>query len=195
MNTEIGIPNAYILGAIAYAALVLNAIVLPFLFKGEHIFKDLINSGAKDLAISNIESEKLIPALTELTTIVIEEKDQHGDSIDYKDIFQNLDFQPYIERVRSSMNEIQDIGKGIEYLQLCASRLWKMGLTHMSCALITPAILYLAAHKYIGETVKISLLAFVLSIAVITVIIIVIFLNKFAKQRNNTHNILGTNRG
>ena len=47
---------------------------LRFFDKNETLFKDLVNSGAIDLALSNIEAMKLIPALAAVCDAVAAEK-------------------------------------------------------------------------------------------------------------------------
>ena len=60
--------------AFAWVAVWTQFVTLRFFDKPEGIFKDYVSSGAKDLAISNIETVKLIPALARMCDAVAEAK-------------------------------------------------------------------------------------------------------------------------
>jgi hypothetical protein len=129
--------------ALAWSGLWIQFVTVRFFDKPEIIFKDWVTSGAKDLAISNIESAKLIPALAQLcdtvaysrATIPAEELRQLSTA----DILTEVDFLPHLARAEAALREKTRIEQLLCALQEGSSSLWKLSLVHCLSVILLPA--------------------------------------------------------
>lgn len=138
-----------LLVAIAWGALWANLVVLPFFSKDETLFKDLIDSGARDLALSGIEEEKITPALTRLIDEVLRERQRQGDGASVANILVELDLQVYLADAEAAMKEKQTIHGAFDYLGILAGLLWKVGVAHIVFALaIAASIIFLQGSTW-----------------------------------------------
>lgn len=141
--------------AFAWIALWTQFATLRFFDKNETLFKDVISSGAKDLALSTIETNKLIPALAKLCDAVAEARTLKpagsAQLISTEDVLTEVDFLPHLAGAEMAMEEKENIERWLRSLQRNASRLWKVGLAHSIAVILVPtSFLFRAAGLKTG---------------------------------------------
>jgi len=133
--------------AFAWVTLWTQFATLRFFDKSESLFKDLVGSGAIDLAVSNIEASKLIPALAELCDAVATERQtkQRVDPgvINTEDILAEVDFLQYLGKAESALKEKEGIEEGLRSLQKISSGLWKVALLHSFAVILLPTSFFI----------------------------------------------------
>jgi hypothetical protein len=95
--------------ALAWSGIWIQFVTVRFFDKPEVIFKDWVTSGAKDLAISNIESSKLVPALADLCdSVAALRAEKTADELRWlstADVLTEVDFLAHLERAESALRE------------------------------------------------------------------------------------------
>jgi hypothetical protein len=118
---------------------------LRFFDKNETLFKDLVNSGAIDLALSNIEAMKLIPALAAVCDAVAAEKHikqrTTPTDISTEDVLLEVDFLPHLAKAEAALKEKATIHGLLNLLQNTSSVLWKIALLHSFAVILLPTSL------------------------------------------------------
>jgi hypothetical protein len=129
--------------AFAWVALWTQFATLRFFDTNETLFKDLVSSGARDMALSSIETTKLIPSLARLCDAVAEARKQKRPEelkrLATEDILTEVDFLPHLARAEAAMREIKTIEDLFTRLQQCASGLWKISLVHSFAIVLLPS--------------------------------------------------------
>ena len=128
--------------AFAWVALWTQFATLRFFDKPEVIFKDWVSSGAKDLAISNIETVKLIPALARMCDAVADAKaakpHEELELLCTEDILTEVDFLPHLGNAEAALREKETIERLLTGLQRKAAVLWRVSLLHSFAVVILP---------------------------------------------------------
>lgn len=177
--------------AIGWAALWVNVVVIPFFFKAEKLQKDYLDSGAIGVAVSYIESNKLIPVLAGMFKRARESQDDQRKRIDMEELLQAVDFLPDLEQVESALREKKAIEDTFDTLQRAADRLWKLGISHVVAVVLVPVFLFFeGSFRFYPDFVLFVLIA----AAILTFTILLVELLDFAKQRKMFLNILKANR-
>lgn len=186
------VPVGYFLASLAWAGLGVHFIAIPFYSRPEQLFKDLVDSGARDLALTNIETSRLIPALAGLFEDAERARDvrrTRGDSVEYKDLLQEFDYQPALKAAQDAVNAQRDIEQNYDSLCNIASRLWKLAFVHAICIVGIPTTLQLTPP--VAHSIIVTLLAAGSSI---TFVVSGIYLTRYERCRNQLYSAVGRNR-
>jgi hypothetical protein len=128
--------------AFAWVALWTQFATLRFFDKNETIFKDLVSSGAKDMALSSIETTKLVPSLARLcdAVAIARAEKQPGElqQLMTEDILTEIDFLPHLARAEAALREKKTIEDLFVRLQQSTSALWKISLFHSLVVILLP---------------------------------------------------------
>jgi len=131
--------------AFAWVTLWTQFATLRFFDKNESLFKDLVNSGAIDLALSNIEATKLVPSLAALCDAVAAEKHTKQRTtpiaISTEDVMLEVDFLSYLGKAEAALKEKASIRALLTSLQNISSVLWKIALLHSFVIILIPTSL------------------------------------------------------
>lgn len=179
--------------AFAWVALWTQFATLRFFDKNESLFKDLVNSGAVDLALSNIEATKLLPALANLCDAVAAEKQLKQQAtisdISTEDVLAEVDFLSHLAKAESALKEKETIRVLLVSLQVSSSILWKVALLH-SVAIILLPISFLIGPNAV-RVVFVSLLS---AVALFTFCWLVYGSTRYQATRDLLLSSLSTNR-
>jgi len=184
---------AYFMPAFAWAGICVNFVVIPFFSKSDSLFKDLIDSGARDTAFAFIDAQKLIPALAELTNEAWEARQRliaQGLSAEFGDILQEFDYVDLLSAAQKAIDEKTHIEASIASLRRLGSRLWMFGIVHSLSVLAVPSTFLIS-----NEALRLATLTSVLLLSIVTFLAIAAGLVVFARRRDALHEILGKNRG
>ena len=117
--------------ASAWIVLWTQFVTLRFYDKNESLFKDVVSSGAMDLALSSIDTQKLIPALARLCDAVADARTRKSAEelklLVTEDILGEVDFLPHLAGAASALREEQTIEDLLNQLQGRSAALWKLG--------------------------------------------------------------------
>jgi hypothetical protein len=142
LPSSLGSPLVLFTASVAWAALWLQFVVLPFYGKGESLHKDYWASGRINAVIAAIEAGSLIPILSRMFVRVIgaqtDKRKRPENEID--DLLQSVEFLPDLVEAQRSMSKMDAIGKSYQQLKVCAGRLWKWGFGHTLLTPVLPAI-------------------------------------------------------
>jgi hypothetical protein len=172
--------------AVAWGALWANVVVVPFFNKDESLFKDLIDSGARDLAYTGIDTETIVPAFTRLCEQVLLERQQLGDGATVSDVIAEFDLQPYLRDAEAAMREKQSIQAALDDLRSLAGMLWKVGLAHIVFALLIPAALIFVAPGSMQDAGAYG----GAGVAAVTLVLMIGMLLRFERRRRSLHTAL-----
>jgi hypothetical protein len=179
--------------AFAWIVLWTQFVTLRFYDKNESLFKDFINSGALDLALSSIDAQKLVPALARLCDAVAEAKalktPEELNLLVTEDILGEVDFLPHLAGAESALREEKTMQDFLERLQQQAAALWKLGLLHSLAVVFLPAGLLIP--PLILRRATAGLLALVISV---TFILIVMGVVRYQQMRDKLIHGLSVNR-
>jgi len=149
--------------AIAWDALWLQFVIIPFFSKDEALHKDYIASGGIDLAISYIESEKLIPVLAAMFEQARTAQEDRRRSPDMNQLLQEVDYLPFLEDVENALKEKKQALDMLSRAQGIARWLWKVGGIHViSMAILPAALLLWKKQLLILASLFVAAMAFVL---------------------------------
>lgn len=177
--------------AIGWAALWTNVVVVPFCFRSEELQKDYVSSGNLDIAISYIESSKLIPALAAMFEKARQSQSDQRRRIDMEGMLQAVDFLPDLESVEAALQEKKIIEDTFDRLQNTAELLWKVCLLHVISVIALPTYWYFKSSLPFYPDVWIIVLLFV---AMGSLIIVIRALFQFGAKRKQFLQMLKTNR-
>jgi hypothetical protein len=128
--------------AFAWVTLWTQLVTLRFFDNNETLFKDLVSSGAKDMALSSIETAKLIPALARLCDAVAAaraaKRPEERRLLVTEDILTEVDFLPHLAGAEAALRETRTIDDLFTRLQRCASAMWKISLLHSFAIILLP---------------------------------------------------------
>lgn len=126
-----------IAASVAWAAIWVQFIVLPFFNKGESLHKDYFASGRIAAAMAEIEAGQLIPTLSKMFLRVMEARPDKRKRLEseIEALLQSVEFIPDLKVAQASIAKIDDINDCYKRLRLSSTRLWKVGFVH---ALLTP---------------------------------------------------------
>jgi hypothetical protein len=179
--------------AFAWIVLWTQFVTLRFYDKNETLFKDFVNSGALDLALSSIDAQKLVPALARLCDAVAEAKalktPEELNLLVTEDILAEVDFLPHLAGAESALREEKTMQDFLERLQQQAAALWKLGLLHSLAVVFLPAGLLIP--PLILRRATAGLLALVISV---TFILIVMGVVRYQQMRDKLIHGLSVNR-
>lgn len=125
--------------AFAWITIWTQFVTLRFFDKNEVLFKDIVSSGAKDMALSLIDTEKLIPALAKLCDCVTTARNE-GDAsgLQTEEVLLQVDFLPHLSGAESALREKKFIEDMLTGLQQRAALLWKISLLHSLAVVLLP---------------------------------------------------------
>lgn len=179
--------------ALAWSGIWIQFVTVRFFDKPEVIFKDWVTSGAKDLAISNIDSSKLIPALAELCdSVAAVRAEKPPDELPWlstADILTEVDFLDHVGRAESALREKERIEYLLKRLQGTSALLWKLSLVHCLSVVLIPASLLM---RY--STWRLVLLVLTNIVALSTLVVLVIKIVSFQRMRDEFLMSLADNR-
>jgi hypothetical protein len=179
--------------AVAWSAIWIQFVAARFFDKPEVIFKDWIDSGAKDRAISNIDSSKLIPALAQLCDSVGDLKASKAPDellwLSTVDILMEVDFLEHLEKAEAALREKERIEHLFDRLKGTSGLLWKLSLLHCLSVVLIPTSLLIPDTLW-----RIVPALFTGIIAIGTLIVLVAKIVSFQKMRDEFLTSLAANR-
>lgn len=179
--------------AFAWVALWTQFATLGFFNKAEGNFKDWVSSGAKDLAISNIEAVKLIPALASMCDAVADARaakpPEELPLLCTEDILTEVDFLPHLANAEAALREKQAIERLLVGLQQKAAILWRVSLLHSFAIVILPTSFLI---PLLGVRLTLALLASI--VALITLVWLVHGSIRYQSMRDELLDELSINR-
>ena len=123
---------------IAWDTLWLQLIVIQFFSKREKLHLEYVESGVKDVALSYIESQRLIPILAEMFERAHSQQEDQRKKIVMEELLQSVDFISHLERAEAAMQDKKAIEDAFDFLQNCADRIWIIGLAHVLLMVLVP---------------------------------------------------------
>lgn len=126
--------------AVAWAALWVNLIVIPFFGKSERLHLDYHSSGKLNAALSAIEANRLIPALAQMFNRALDAKADRRTRVDIEALLQEVQFLPDLEAAQSAMAAMESLRSTYRTLCRRAGWLWMWGLAHSLSTLASTAI-------------------------------------------------------
>lgn len=179
--------------ALAWSGIWIQFVTVRFFDKPEVIFKDWVTSGAKDVAISNIDSSKLIPALADLCDSVAEVRaEKPPDELTWlstADILTEVDFLDHIGRAESALREKERIEHLLKRLQGTSALLWKLSLVHCLSVVLIPTSLLIPYPTW-----RLVLVVLMGILALATLIVLIIRIVSFQGMRDEFLTSLADNR-
>lgn len=179
--------------AFAWVALWTQFATLRFFDKNETLFKDLVSSGAKDMAVSSIETAKLIPSLARLCDAVAEARaTKHPEELRLlatEDILTEVDFLPHLSGAEAALREIKTIEDLFARLRHNAAVLWKISLLHSFAVILLPTSLLIGPPARRFALMYLSLL-----VAFTTLIWLLCGSVHYQRMRDSLLQALSTNR-
>lgn len=123
--------------SIAWAALWIQLVVLPFFGKAESLHKDYSATGRINAALAAIEADELIPALCRMFLRAIEAQADKRKRPEHEieALLQSVEFLPDLRTAQEAMSKMDSIQHRYQRLKSLAAGLWKWGLAH---TLLTP---------------------------------------------------------
>jgi hypothetical protein len=179
--------------ASAWVVLWTQFVTLRFYDKNESLFKDVVSSGAMDLAISSVEAQKLVPALARLCDAVAAAKALKTPKdlklLTTEDILSEVDFLPHFSEAEAALREEKSMQDVLDRLHQLAATLWKLGLAHSLAVVFLPASFLI--HSTIVRGIVASGLALVVSVTLVLLIMGVI---RYHQKRDELNRSLSMNR-
>lgn len=123
--------------AIAWAVAWINVTVIPFYRKREALFKDYDHSGALSVALSAIESQRLVEALAGMFDEVLNKQEDRRRKVDIRELLQSTEFLPSFEKAEEAYRDMGAIERTYAALKE-ASAFWKWGVVHVLVTLLVP---------------------------------------------------------
>ena len=179
--------------AFAWVALWTQFATLRFFDKNETLFKDLVSSGAKDMALSSIETAKLIPALAGLCDAVAAaraaKRPEERRQLLTEDILTEGDFLPHLAGAEAALRETRTIEDLFTRLKQCASAMWKISLLHSFAIILVPTsfLIHLAAPR-------LALVSLTGLVALTTFVWLLCGIARYQSMRDSLLEALSTNR-
>jgi hypothetical protein len=179
--------------AFAWITLWTQLVTLRFFDNNETLFKDLVSSGAKDMALSSIETAKLIPSLARLCDAVAAaraaKRPEERRLLVTEDILTEVDFLPHLAGAEAALRETRTIDDLFTRLQSCASALWKISLLHSFAIILLPASFLI--HQLTPRLALVSLAGLT---ALSTFAWLLLGITRYQTMRDSLLNTLSTNR-
>ena len=179
--------------ASAWIVLWTQFVTLRFYDKNESLFKDLVSSGAMDLALSSIDAKKLIPALARLCDAVADAKAlKNAEELNLlvtEDILGEVDFLPHLAGAESALREEKTIEDLLARLQERSAALWKLGLLHSFSVVFLPASFLIHPLVFRG-----AVACFLGLVASVTLVLLVLGVIRFQQMRDALIRGLSANR-
>jgi len=165
---------------------------IRFYDKAETIYKDLVSSGERDMALTNIDTRRVVPALAKLCDAVSEarsNKRQTDIPISTEELLTECDFLQYLSLAEAALREKRTIEDAIAQLRNLAAWVWKISLIHSLAVVAGVATLLLSASM-----TRLLCLACAVSFAVVSFVLLISGSVKFQGQRDALHALLSANR-
>jgi hypothetical protein len=136
--------------AFAWVTIWTQFVTLRFFDKNEVLFKDIVSSGAKDMALSLIDTEQLIPSLAKLCDCVTAAREERGAPAELKteEVLLEVDFLPHLSGAESALREKKSIEDMLACLQNRAAILWKISLLHTFAIVLLPVSFLFDASRF-----------------------------------------------
>jgi hypothetical protein len=165
---------------------------IRFYDKSENIYKDLVSSGERDMALTNIETRKVIPALARLCDAVTAAragKRPTDDPIPTEELLAECDFLEYLSEAEAALREKRNIEDAISQLRSLAAWLWKVSLLHSLVIVAGLGLLLLPATMARFFGVSIAILC-----AAVSFVFLIVGSVRFQARRDALHTLLSANR-
>lgn len=124
---------------------IVASFVIYFFRAEDSLFERIVDSGAKGLAVSYLESAELVPVIAGLIEKVVDEKSEKqkvGINVDFEEILQGIDFRDSIKHAQEVIVKIDQIDRDYDELLHIAGRAWRAGAIHI-VAIIGAAVTFL----------------------------------------------------
>ncbi len=181
----------FFIAVIAWDALWLQFLIIPFSRKAETLQKDYVATGDLDAALSFIETQKLIPALATMFAHTREaqaDKRRGLSKEGIQQLLQEVDYIPDLKSAQEAMQQSSTLNGLFDSLQNSARHIWKWGLIHIILMLCIPTSHWIPAGYDLIGMVAAIILAFI----TFSMLIIVFF--GFDKQMKQFLDLLKHNR-
>lgn len=161
---------AFFGAVVAWDAICLQLLIIPFLRKAENLQKDYITGGVLDAALSSIETKKLIPALGHIFVRIREAQVSRRLNLEedeLQEILQQIDYIPDLQLAQEAMGQNNRLTTLFNSLQDSTDRVWRLALIHAIFMLLVPASNCIAAgYSTVAMTTTIILAITTLLVAV-----------------------------
>lgn len=182
---------AFFIPVIAWDAICLQLLIVPFIRKAETLQKDYLTDGVLDTALSFIETKKLIPALAHMFVRIREAQVDRRKTLEedeLQQILQQIDYIPDLKLAQEAMDQNNELKGLFNSLQNSTSRIWKLGVLHVIITLCIPAShLIPSGYDSFGMTTTIIL-------AIITFLVAILAFRRFQEQMRQFLDLLKQNR-
>jgi len=182
---------AFFGAVIAWDAVCLQLLIIPFFRKAETLHKDYLTDGVLDAALSFIETKKLIPALANMFVRIREAQPDRRKTLgedEIQQILQQIDYVPDLKHAQEAMDRNNELKGLFDLLQNSTRRIWKFGLLHVIIMLCIPASrLIPGGYDSIGMTTTVIL-------AIITFLVAILAFLGFEEKMRQFLDLLKDNR-
>lgn len=182
---------AFFIPVIAWDAICLQLLIIPFIRKAEALHKDYLTDGVLDTALSFIETKKLIPALANMFVRIREAQVDRRKTLEedeLQQILQQIDYIPDLKLAQEAMDQNNELKGLFDSLQNSTRRIWKLGLLHVIITLCIPASHWIpGGYDSVGMTTTIIL-------AIITFLVAILAFRRFQEQMRQFLDLLKQNR-
>jgi hypothetical protein len=124
-------------GAVAWAAVWGNVVVIPFFQKREKLHQEYWANGTIDAALSFVESEKIIPIIADMVDKAKENTPAKRKS-DTVQLLQSVRFLPDLEKLDVEMAKLKSLKDQFACLEVISTKVWKKGIAHIVFTLALP---------------------------------------------------------
>src|SRR5262249_49938187 len=108
---SITLPLVVIAGAVAWAGIWIQLLVIPFLGKGEKLHQDYFASGKLNAAIAAIEANRLIPAVASMFNRALDAQPDRRRRVDMEALLQAVAFLPDLQAAHEATTCIENLNK------------------------------------------------------------------------------------
>jgi hypothetical protein len=167
------------IAVIAWDAICLQFLIIPFLRRSETLQKDYITSGVLGATLSFIENKKLMPALAKVFIRIREAQSSRRLNLiedELQEILQQIDYIPDLEIAQKAMAQNSELETLFTSLQKSSRSIWKLGLLHVIVTLCIPA------SQYIPPGYDLVVMLTLIILAVLTFLVAVLLFSLYEKQ-------------
>lgn len=188
---SLGEAAAILVPIVAWDALWIQILVIPFFSKGEDLHKDYDQSGALDAAISCVETKKIIPMLARMFCRVQQCQGGRPRKLteeDVQELLNQVDYNDDLSDASEAMREANSMRAMLSSLQRNSDRIWKSGLCHILAVLAIPAVYRMPGMYGIAGILG------AIAIAIGTLVIAIILVLRFHSRRADFLRLLQRNK-
>ncbi len=124
----------FLLGIIPWLILWAQIVVIPFYNKGEKLYREF--NSDRNLALSRIEANYLLPSLARLFEKAIKNQSDYRNKPNMIELLNRTDYLNDLEEVENANVRTQSLNSNYHSLKNTVSWLWKSGFIHLISSII-----------------------------------------------------------